>query len=68
LKTGDTVLSGQCIPLSVTVNKVPGYDTKVFNLDTEGDKGFSAGSGAAFWVGTNSMQNEILANGGRENN
>jgi hypothetical protein len=67
LKTGDTVLSGQGYIASVTVNKVPGFDAKVFNLDTEGDKGFSVGSGVAFWVGTNRMQNEVLANGGREN-
>jgi hypothetical protein len=65
LKTGDTVVSGQGITLTVTVNQIPGFDTKVFNLDTEGNKGFSAGSGTAFWVGTNCMQNEILANGGR---
>jgi hypothetical protein len=65
LKTSDTVLSGKCYMASVTVNKIPGFDAKVFNLDTEGNTGFSAGNGAAFWVGTNSMQNEILANGGR---
>jgi hypothetical protein len=50
---------------SVTVNKVPGYDAKVFNLDTEGNRGYTVGSGNGLWVGTNSMQNEILANGGR---
>jgi hypothetical protein len=66
LKTGDTVLSGQCIPLSVTVNQVSGYNTKAFNLDTEDDKGFSVGGGNGLWVGTNRMQNEIVAKGGIE--
>jgi hypothetical protein len=66
LKTSDTVLSGQCIPLSVTVNQVSGYDTKVSNLDTEKNKGYTVGGGNGLWIGTNRMQNEIVAKGGIE--
>ncbi|MDR0946165.1 MAG: hypothetical protein LBM87_00255 [Ruminococcus sp.] len=66
LKTGDTVLSGQSIPLSVTTKIVPGYDAKIYNLDTEGNRGYAAGGGDGLWVGTNQIQNELIAKGGRE--
>jgi hypothetical protein len=68
LKTGDIVLSGQGMLVSVTVKTIPGNNAdiaKVYNLDTESNRGFAVGSGTGIWVGTNMMQNEIIANGGK---
>jgi hypothetical protein len=66
IKTGDTVISGKGRTITVKVTTIGGSGSKVYNLDTVDNRGYSAGGGDGLWVGTNAKQNEIIANGGRE--